>query len=209
MVTDAVPTGDGIALQGYFRTWLTGSLAVDNSGGKTDGALYVTWEDGRFNARLDVESPFGLYRNANVLITRSFDGGTSWSSPVRVDNGALQQRNGFGIDHFEPAAAVDSTGALAACWYDRRDDPVNYRISRYCGVSTNLGSSWTNVRVDPRSWLPIHAADALVNPYYLGDYDTVATDRTKTFTGFQSAYGDVSLNAPVPNQDVFLVHIRE
>jgi hypothetical protein len=208
-IDNVIATGDGYALQGYFRTWLTGNLAVDRSGTETDGDLYVTWEDGRFHSRPDLESPFGLYRRANVLVSRSRDGGKSWCPPVRVNDGPVESSAGFGIDHFQPGAAVDGTGSLGICWYDRRDDHLNYRVSRYCGVSRDHGTAWESVRVDPRNWLPIHAADGLVNPYYLGDYDTVASDKTEGSIGFQGAYGNVTLRAPVPDQDVFLIHLKK
>jgi hypothetical protein len=206
-IDNIIATGDGFALQGNFRT-LTGSLAVDRSGTKTDGDLYVTWEDGRFHSQPDLESPFGLYRSANVLISRSSDGGKSWCPPVRVNSGPLESSAKFGIDHFQPGAAVDSTGTVGVCWYDRRDDPLNYKISRYCGVSRDYGAAWKDARVDSRIWPPIHATDAFINPLYLGDYDTVASDQTQGSTGFQGAYGNVTLDAPVPNQDVFLIHLN-
>jgi hypothetical protein len=208
-IDNVIPTGDGFALQGLPRTQLTGNLAIDRSSTKTDGDLYVTWEDGRFRSRPDLESPFGLYTYANVLISRSSDGGKTWCPPVRVNNGALESSAGFGIDHFQPAAAVDSRGTVGVCWYDRRDDPLNYKISRYCGVSWDHGTAWKEARVDPSIWPPIHATDAFINPYYLGDYDTVASDKTEGSTGFQGAYGNVSLDAPVPNQDVFLVQLKK
>ncbi len=207
-ISDAVATGDGFALQGNFRTFLTGSLAVDRSGTKTDGNLYLTWEDGRLRSRTDLESPFGLYRNANVLFTSSRDGGKTWSAPVRVNDDPLESRStGFGIDHFQPGVAADSTGTVAACWYDRRDSLANYHVSRYCGVSVDAGTTWANTRVDPTSWQPIHATDTFINVNYLGDYDTLATDQLKTATGFLGAYGNVTVNAPVPNQDVFAIHL--
>lgn len=207
-IDNVFATGDGFALQGYFRSWLTGNLAVDRSGTKTDGDLYVTWEDGRFHSQSDLESPFGLYRSANVLISRSTDGGKRWCPPVRVNNDPLQSSTGFGIDHFEPGAAIDSTGTVGVCWFDRRDDPLNYRISRYCGVSRDQGTAWENVRIDPKTWPPVHATDGIVDPFYLGDYDTVASDTTEGSTGFQGAYGNVTVRAPVPNQDVFLAHVH-
>ena len=160
-------------------------------------------------SRVDVESPFGFYNFANVLLTRSTDGGKTWSSPVRVNNDPLQSSSGSSRDHFQPGVAVDSIGTVAACWYDRRDAPVNYRVSRFCGISTDHGASWTNTRVDPTNWQPIHATDVFINPYYLGDYDTVVSDRLMMSAGFQGAYGKVTVSAPVPNQDVFLVQLNK
>ncbi len=202
------PTGIGFVLQGNFLTQTTGNLTIDQSGTKSDGNLYVTWQDGRFRSRVDLQSSTGLYHNANVLFSRSVDHGKTWSLPVRINNDPLESSAGFGIDHFQPGIAVDASGALAACWYDRRDDPLNYQIARYCGTSTDQGATWSNLRVDPTSWPPIHDVDLLVDPQSLGDYDTVASDSLKTIPGFQGAYGKVTFVAPVANQDVFLVHVN-
>ena len=203
----ATATGDGYALQGYFRSFLTGSLAVDRSGTKSDGNLYLAWEDGRFLSRTDFEAPYGYYRYANVLISRSADGGSTWSAPLKVNNDALQSSSGSGIDHYQPGVAVDANGRLAACWYDRRDGALNYLVSRYCGTSSDTGITWTNLRVDPSLWSPVHATDAFINLNYLGDYDTVTSDQLGLGSGFQGAYGNVSFGSYVPNQNVLLVHL--
>lgn len=55
------PTGDRFALQGLFRTWLTGNLAIDLSTMTSAGTLYFIWEDGRFLRLPDLESPNGQY----------------------------------------------------------------------------------------------------------------------------------------------------
>lgn len=204
----AYPVGDGFALQGNFRDNVTGNLAVDRSGTKTDGTLYVTWDDGRFFSTPDLESPTGAYHYANVLLSRSTDGGKTWSEAVRINTDPVALPNGNGIDHFQPAVNVDSTGKIGLCWYDRRKDPLNYRISRFC-TSFEPGSfTGANFDVGQTAWPPIHATDAYINPVYLGDYDTLATDNTQGSAGFLGAYGNVTTaGVPVPNQDVFLVHM--
>src|SRR3954452_11124135 len=40
---------------------------------------------------------------------------------------------------------------------------------------------------------PWHATDAYINPYYLGDYDALASDSTAATPGFLGAYGMCSL----------------
>jgi hypothetical protein len=197
--------GDNFALQGNFRSSITGNLAVDRSGTSSDGDLYLIWEDGRFASRPDVESFTNEYKFGNIVISRSTDGGKTWCPPVRVNNDPLYSSEGMGIDHFQPGVAVNASGKLAACWYDRRDDPFNFNIGRYCGTSTDYGNSWSNVKVDTRTWSPIHDIDLLINPVYLGDYDTVTTDQSKASPGFQGAYGRVD---GAFGQDVFDVHVH-
>lgn len=207
-IVDMAPTGDGFLLQGGFRDFLTGNLAIDRSGTHSDGNLYFTWDDGRIFARPDLESPTGFYHFANVLAVRSADGGHTWSAPVRVNNDPASLPSRRSVDHYQPGIAVDATGALADCWYDRRDDPFNFRIGRFCATSSDMGATWTNVKAAPGNWPAIHAADAIINPQYLGDYDTVVSDQLKREPGFLGAYGNVSTeNVLVPNQDVFLTRL--
>jgi hypothetical protein len=207
-IADAAPTGDGFALQGLMRTWLTGNLAIDRSTTASAGTLYFIWEDGRRLRAPDLESPTGSYGYANVLLSRSNDGAKTWSAPVQVNND-FTVFLGRGVDHFQPGVGVDSKGVVGACWYDRRDDPLNYLVSRFCGTSSDRGSTWTNSQVPMSPWPPIHATDAFVNPYYLGDYDTVVGDFLRMSPGLLGAFGNVATQgvfAPVyvPNQDVFL-----
>ena len=100
---------------------------------------------------------------------------------------------------------MDHSGALAACWYDRRDDATNYRVGRFCATSNDKGATWTNRKAAAGNWSPIHGVDMNINPFYLGDYDTVVTDHLKQRSGFIGAYGNVTTkNVMVPNQDVLL-----
>ena len=41
------PGGDSYYLQGEFRDFLDMAMAIDHSGTASDGALYITWADGR------------------------------------------------------------------------------------------------------------------------------------------------------------------
>jgi hypothetical protein len=58
--------------------------------------------------------------------------------------------------------------------------------------------------------------DAFINPFYLGDYDTLTTDSTKSTLGFigafqiiQSVGGEAPNSVFVPNPDVFAVSSHE
>jgi len=51
-----------------------------------------------------------------------------------------------------------------------------------------LGKSFTNFRVTKQSSPPIHAADDLANPFYMGDYDTVTGDVQHATSGFVGGF---------------------
>jgi hypothetical protein len=77
---------------------------------------------------------------------------------------------------------------LVACFYDRRHDSLNWFIDRFCAQSNNGGATWSNVRIEDTRFAPFHATDSLINPFYMGDYDTVASDFTLTNDGFVGAF---------------------
>jgi len=110
----------------------------------------------------------------------------------------------LGNDYYQPGIAIDRTGMVGVCWYDRRNDPANFRFGRACATSSNNGATWSTVLVNG-SWSPWHATDVFINPAYLGDYDSVASDTLNTQSGFLGAFGFVNTAGPVPNQDVFVL----
>jgi hypothetical protein len=63
--------------------------------------LYVAYED--FSARAD-----------NVLLTASYDGGTTWSTPIQVNDNARP------VDEFQPNLTVAASGTVSVNFYDRR-----------------------------------------------------------------------------------------
>ena len=179
--------GDTFFLQGSFRNFLGLDMNIDRSGTATDGTIYVTWDDGRDKSVPDVAGFSGSYAFADVLLRFSTDGGATWGfSPIKI-NSDLQPRVGYGHDHYQPGVAVDSTGKVGACWYDRRADNANFGIERYCGTSTN-GFTWTNAKVAIPSFGPEHGIDGLINSVYMGDYDGLASDFTKANAGFIGAF---------------------
>jgi hypothetical protein len=200
-ISNVIETGDGGGLQGGFRNNEFPMLAVDRS----SGALYVAWNDGRNFAIRDFEGADGLYHFADILVSRSITGGATWSVPVLVNPPQaphLVGLNLLGTDHYQPGIAVDHTGAVGVCWYDRRGDPANFRFGRACSISTTSGVTWTQNFFFNGNWSPVHATDVFLNPTYFGDYDTVASDFLLSNSGFLGAFGFVSPSALVPNQDV-------
>jgi hypothetical protein len=137
--------------------------------------------------------------------------GVSWSAPVRVNQNLEPFANGLGADQWQPAVGVDNRGRLAVCYYDRRDDPNNYRFEHFCSTSHDGGLTFRDRQVAPSSD-PIHDTDALIVPAYMGDYDTLATDYTRDNRGFIGAFQIINSNLDgatvfVPNPDVKAVQL--
>lgn len=184
-------------LQGGFRNNEFPSLAIDRSHGSHKGTLYIAWNDGRFGVTPDGYPP-GIggitYNFGDAFVSSSSNGGANWTNPVKVNdsNGA----GGSPADHYLPGIAVDSGGQLAVCFYDRRRDSENFLIDRECANSRDGGLTWRNHRETENSFAASIAADLLVNPVYMGDYDGVAADATGRSEGFLGAYGDNSRGNP-------------
>jgi hypothetical protein len=185
-------------LQGEMRDLVALDLAVDHSGGRTDGTVYVTWDDGRNKSISDIASPevvnqnflfvtAGSYAFTDVLFSRSADG-THFSKPVQVNSDKQPLRGRRGHDHYQPALAVDPFGTVGICWYDRRNDRQNLSTERFCARSDNGGKSWDETRVKGTTFAPIHRIDFLINPAYMGDYDGLTSDFTGKTRGFVGAF---------------------
>jgi hypothetical protein len=183
-------------LQGGFRNNEFPSLAIDRSRGPRKGTLYIAWNDGRFGVTPDGFPPFSgaTYNFGDAFVSSSSNGGASWTNPVKVNdsNGA----SGSPADHYLPGIVVDSGGQLAVCFYDRRRDSENFVIDRECANSRDGGLTWRNHRVTENSFAASIAADLLINPVYMGDYDGVAADATGRSEGFLGAYGDNTRGNP-------------
>jgi hypothetical protein len=189
IVTDVTPAGGGFLFQGGFRGFLDlQGLAVDTGNGPFGGRVYVSWQDGRNLTQPDFFADIGAYNFSDVLLTRSDDGGATWSAPVRVNNDPIARA----VDQYMPAIAVDKRGTVGIFFYDRRDDRRNFLIDVTFARSRNGGDSFRNFTLTKLSFAPVHANDLVVNPVYMGDYDAVATDRTKSHRGFLVSWADNS-----------------
>lgn len=182
---DVVPNGAFGVLQGQFRVNEFPQLAVDRSSGSSRGTLYVVWSDGRDNVVGDISS--GIYAYPDVLIAKSLDGGRTFSVPAAISPTPANFA-GTGRDQFFPGIAVDKSGRVGVCYYDRRSNPGNTAIDRFCSVSSDNGASWTEQRVSNSNWFAAHDTDTLVNAAYAGDYDALTSDATGVNSGFLGAF---------------------
>jgi hypothetical protein len=175
---------DGI-LQGSIRIAELPSLVTGK--GINSGKLFMAWNDGD-NPQSD--ALIGTYNFADVKLMSSTNGVT-WSTPVKVNINALSN-----TDHFQPAVSSDKAGRIAVCFYDRRNDPNNFLIDRYCANSSNAGASFTNVRITSKSFPSVVSQDVLIAPNYMGDYDTLASDTLNSLAGFRGGFANNITGAP-------------
>ncbi len=194
IVTNVTPIGDSFVLQGDFRAFLDlQGLVVDRSSSPSAGNVYITWHDGRNRFKLDPAGFCGgapRYCFGDALFARSTNGGTSWSSPVRINDDPIT----LGTDQWFPAIDVDRSGDVWVAFYDRRRDPRNFLIDTFVAKSTNAGATWTNSRATAQSFAPVTGwEDFLVNPSYMGDYIAVTADALGSSRGVIVAWGDNSL----------------
>lgn len=111
------------------------SIAVDVSGGPRNGAIYVTWCDSRNG-------------DPDIFLIRSTNGGTNWTSPVRVNNDSL----GSGKLQCWPWISINEQGKLAILYYDSRNGTSNTNIEAWLARSTDGGQTFINEKLSSVSF---------------------------------------------------------
>src|ERR671934_507742 len=74
-----------------------------------NGTLYAVWSDGRFSG----------FAHDDVALSRSTDGGLTWSNPIKVN------ASPSGVAAFTPSVDVSSDGTVAVTYYDFRNNTPN------------------------------------------------------------------------------------
>jgi len=192
VVAPVAITGNGADLQGSVRSGEFPSLAI-GTGKANRGFVYLTWSTASFTTP-DTISTIASYGFADVVFSQSQNEGTSWSTPIRINN----HPEGGSVplsDQFKPAIATDKTGRIGICFYDRRRDPNNFLIDRFCAASTN-GGKWSNTKITAANFPSLVGQDMLVAPDYMGDYDTVAVDSIGQSAGFIDFYSSNAAGNP-------------
>lgn len=187
-ISDVVPGGDGIELNGHVFVDEYPQLAVDRTNTASRGAIYVTWPDGRDKIVPDASSPTGTYAYPDIFVAKSTTFGASFKVLGAVSRTPKDFR-GVGRDQFLPGIAVDNDGEVAVCYYDRRNDIHNLRVDRYCSVSANQGKTWTDLRASSLNWMPMDDTDPLdPDGRGIGEYDAVTSDFLLHTDGFFAAF---------------------
>jgi len=125
------------------------SIGVDAS----SGTIYVAWEDARFS---------GGARDG-IALSKSTDGGASWSPPLQVNQAGAAQA-------FTPVVSA-AQGELAVSYLDlRNDDPLDRSrllATDWLAVSSDGGASWHETQLSG----PFNLQNApFAGGYFVGDY---------------------------------------
>ena len=188
-VAEVVPGGDGIELNGHVQVDEYPQLAVDRSHRSSRGMVYLTWPDARDKIVPDANAPSGNYAYPDIFVAKSTSFGQSFKVLGPISR-APKGFSGVGRDQFLPGIAVDKDGEVAVCYYDRRNDPANLRIDRYCSVSANEGKRWKDLRASNLNWMPTPDPDPL-DPRpgaAIGKYDALSSDFLLHGEGFFGAF---------------------
>jgi len=186
-VANLVPNGTGTELCGHLQVYEYPHIAVDRSHGPSRGTIYVAYPDGRNKITADANCTGGTYAYPDIFVAKSINSGRTFSvlgaiSPTPKDFG------GIGRDQFLPGVAVDKDGDVAVCYYDRRNDPADMRVDRFCSVSSNQGKTWTDRQVSNLQWLPSLNRDPLDPGYGISEYDALTSEFLLHGDGFFGAF---------------------
>lgn len=144
------------------------SMAVDISEGIHKGAIYVVWAN-RGTPGINTGTDIDVY------MIRSFDKGTSWSSPVKVN----QDQAGIGKNHFLPWISCDpDNGNLAVIYYDDRNTSSS-QCETYISYSYDAGDTWTDLKVSDVAFTPAPISGMAVS--YFGDYLGITSKNRKIY----------------------------
>ena len=133
------------------------SMAVDISNGPNSGNIYIVWTNTGVPGT-------NTGTNKSVYLIRSTNGGTTWSTPIRVNQGTFAE----GKESYSPWISCDSeTGTLSVIFYDDRAT-ASTACETWVAYSVDAGTSWTDFKVSDVSFTPSPISGLASS--YMGDY---------------------------------------
>lgn len=166
----AVRTGDVIA-----------DIAIGSDQATEPAKLYMVWQDGRFKNN-------GL---SGIAFATSTDGGTTWTTPIRVDTATTAA--------FNAAVDVDSTGRVAVVYYafdEGQTTSANAKV--YARTLSADGTTWSDATALTGSFDAKKAP--IARGHFLGDYIGLTHAGTTFY-----ANPAITTDAAYPNSQIVLV----
>jgi hypothetical protein len=132
------------------------------------------------------------------ILSKSTDGGLTWSAPVKVS------KNAVGVAAFTPSVDVNADGKVAVTYYDFRnpDSVAGPAVATdfWMEISSNGGSTWAESRLTATSFdittAPVAPA---TRGYFLGDYEGL----TSAGSTFLNLYIVTTGNAANPTEAMY------
>ena len=157
------------------------SIGIDTSGGPYNGNIYLLCSV----ERISNPDP------SDVMFARSTNGGTTWSSPVRInDDPGTSAYQWFGT------MSVAPTGRIDVVWLDTRNYPGIYISALYYSYSTDGGETWSqNQRMSP--FFDPHLG--WPDQDKMGDYFDMVSDSTGASLAWAATFNT--------EEDVYYSHI--
>jgi len=160
-------------------------IAADHSDGDYQGQVYLL-------ATIDGFSPNDP---ADVVLTKSPDGGETWSDPIRINDDPDGNYNWFGT------LSVAPNGRIDVAWVDTREEPGTYLSALYYSYSEDGGETWS---VNQKLSEPFDPHLGFPSQNKIGDYYQMRSDSlgahlawAATFNGEEDAYYSYILPEPV------------
>jgi hypothetical protein len=183
LITSVSPIyNPGVSEQICFRPALKGgvrvndfpSIAIDTGAkSKNKGSIYVVWNDQRNG-------------DPDIFITKSTNGGSSWSTP------AIVNKNGAGTDQFFPWVSVLPSGKVGVTYYDRSRNQNNWYVDFDLAVSLNGGTTWAQSFLTAHPFPVVVNVDPFVATCYMADYNQISNNGVNLLM----AWGDNSNGDP-------------
>jgi len=177
---------------GGWRLISAGNLAI----GPND-ELYITFADNRNGdtfpyptliSATDGSCPSGKATSSDVFVTKSTDGGMTWSAPQKITQDPADHDNWF------PWITVSDNGWVWALYYDRRlSGNSAHATDAWVALSRDGGASWNEFRASEVSSDFFYGFQG--SPSFIGDYNGIAAVGTKAFPFWTDArvFGDTDV----------------
>ncbi len=146
----------------------------------TTNNVYALWADlsgdtGCTTASNEPGASTSSTCKTRVWFSRSTDGGTTWSTRVKINN-----QSGLN-DQFNPFLAIDETnGNIGAMYYDTVNDAGRKKVDIYFQLSTNGGVSW-EAPIKVTTAMTDETISGADSGNQFGDYNSLSAHANKFF----------------------------